>query len=840
MIKMNKRGYYFTLDALIALALIFGVLLTMNNLTQERSQTPDIQRDLVESLSSLKISEINNSYAKTLRQQNKTSENFTVLEQIIEYHAKDMPEGKNLAQSIFNEIGTNKNIGMWFGDELIVSNNETPVRNSTNVWTSRQVIRGIEKSTEKSIRGYSAKAQLVKSKNKEYHYFGGYIGEGNITMEIPCHGQVEGIRLEIATNNNFDIYINGNYSGHYENSTSERNPSKYDLSSYSQRFHEGANTIKLVGDDLYIAGGSLELIYNVSQPYNLSNKYSFPGIEGLINIYDGFYVPGNLTNMNIHLHMDNNYTSFLRLGNQTIFNGSTSGEETIEINNSYLSSKLDYGKMSKKTIPLRLGLENASYLLENYVGIGDVFSVTDISGSMQDGCSGGGFWCCLFDGCGDPASCEGCGGTWEEKLTAVKQANDQFIDSILNITGNQVGLVGYETEVSDYDTHNLSTNHSSLYSKVDDWIAEGGTCICCGINEATNRLKNTSEQRERSIVVMSDGEANEQCSEQGTGNAKQDAVQAACDAYYNHDITVHAVGFGSSADESTLQDIADCGQGNYYYGNVENIVNLYENISKEIINASYEKQTISSTGEALTKLYPDSYIEYNYETQDLPYGLFITSESNNFNSSSIANFYVPENSSVASAKVLSYSGPKWTQSVSIYNESWETVYNISNYGKEYIELGDPYTIEIPPEKIKKGNNKIRLKTGLSSYNSSSSSSSDKVIYTIIKQALGYSPIAASSEGCNWTIEFDDLSNTTIAVPENNNNTQECYYTSDNTNYDTNDAIAIATYELLKELDFDSDNRVDSRFSENDMAIETNGIKGIPYTTSAEVEIITWA
>ena len=842
---MNKRGYYFTLDAMIGLVIILGVLMTVNTVKQEeQTSSPDIQRDLIETLTSLKMSEINNSYAETLRQENKTSENFTVLEQIVEYHARDMSEGKELTESIFQNLETSRNFGMWFDGELIASNNESPLRNSTKVWSSRQFIRGIEKSEGEGIRGYSAKAQLIKSKDKEYHYFGGYFGEGNISLKIDCKGSVENVALEIATNKNFDIYINGEFSGHYENSSTERNPSKYDISSYSERFVEGENIVKLAGEDLYVAGGHLKITYNSSQPYNRTNRYHFPGIEGLINVYDGFYVPGNLTNMNISLHMDNNYSSFLKIGNTTVFNGSTTGEETIKINNTELSSELDYSKISKKTIPLRLGLENASYLFERVKGIGDVFSVTDISGSMCGTCSGGDSDCCtnwFWDVCNnDQPQCESCGGVCEDSVYNVKDANKVFIDSILNITGNQVGLVGYEADVSNDDVHHLSTNKSSLDNQVDEWDAVGGTCICCGINEAANRLSNVSDNRVKSILVMSDGEANYECSQQGTGDPKQDAIQSACDAYNNHDITVHAVGFGSNADEATLQDIADCGRGGYYYGTVENIISLYENISEEIINASYEKQTITSTGEAITKLYPDSYIEFDYEKEELPFGLYITSESKNFNSSSMTNFYVPKNSTVAEARAISYSGPKWTKSLGVYdNGSWDSVYNLSKYNEKYIKLGDPYTVNIPSEKIVQGNNVIGLKTGLSPYNSSSSSPADKIIYTVIKKALGYSPVSSTSEGCDWIIEFDDLTNTTLEVPENNNNTQTCYFTNEKISYDENDAIAKATYDLLKELDFDSDNRVNSKFSENDMNIETSGIKGIPYTTSAEVEIRIW-
>jgi hypothetical protein len=34
----------------------------------------------------------------------------------------------------------------------------------------------------------------------------------------------------------------------------------------------------------------------------------------------------------------------------------------------------------------------------------------------------------------------------------------------------------------------LSNNQTSLENRIDQWVANGGTCICCGIDDAMNRL----------------------------------------------------------------------------------------------------------------------------------------------------------------------------------------------------------------------------------------------------------------------------------------------------------------------------------------------------------------
>ena len=82
---------------------------------------------------------------------------------------------------------------------------------------------------------------------------------------------------------------------------------------------------------------------------------------------------------------------------------------------------------------------------------------------MAPGCSGASFWCCLFtsDFCGSSPTGSSCGGTLEDKISAAKQANDIFIEAVLNNSGNKVGLVGYADAAPNSDYHNLSEDNVS-------------------------------------------------------------------------------------------------------------------------------------------------------------------------------------------------------------------------------------------------------------------------------------------------------------------------------------------------------------------------------------------
>ena len=69
----------------------------------------------------------------------------------------------------------------------------------------------------------------------------------NISVEIDYEGTLIDMSFEIAINDEFDIYINGNHSGHYAASPSDTIPAIYDPS-YETYFSEGTNLIEFIGE----------------------------------------------------------------------------------------------------------------------------------------------------------------------------------------------------------------------------------------------------------------------------------------------------------------------------------------------------------------------------------------------------------------------------------------------------------------------------------------------------------------------------------------------------------------------------------------------------------------
>lgn len=872
--KRNKKGYYFSLDAFIALVIVLGVILFIKPGIKQVTIEEHAHEDLMFVLSELKISEINNSYAEYLRTNGfveEGDENISVLEYASKLYATgDITNSSNLIESILvDDLNiTNKNIIIYFGGIPFAGVSNIPIEDAEDVQATRQIISGIQHvGAGNSTKGFSARAFLTSSNRVDYFYFGGYIGDGNISVKV--EDDLVGASIEGAFGGNFTLYINNQSAGTY--APTPNVPYSINLASHLDKFNETDNYVEFRSpSNVYIAGGYLKTVHNNSNFSSVNPRRYIPGIEGFINIYDSFYVPSNIDSMEVFLHYNSSYNIFMTIGNKTIYEGNISDGHNGVINwlnDGYLSAIFagNYNELQNQTVPFRIGLSNVSYV-QNITLNSDVYSVTDLSGSMCDCSDPSQSWICGWDpnnmaccrynqlACETSTSCDP-GSYCTAGIYEAKDANDLFIDSVLNISGNRVGLVGYSSTAPSGYSHSLSNNSTSLKAEVESWYAVGSTCICCGINSAASSLNSQANPGSiRSLVIMSDGVANVECSQQGStpdlnGNgqvddAGDDAIKAACDAYNNYNITVYSVGFGSSADSETLEEIGtSCGGRGYFDAQtLEQLTEIYQEIAQNIIEASYVEQTITGAPGVHTAIYPDSYIHVQY-TQNIPYGLVISTETPVFgNNISQGSFDIPQNSTPIKARIISYSGSKWTNLAQLNNSitsGWSTIFNLSDYGLNFTSLGDPYFVNIPKEKIAIGNNTVKVGTGLSPGDVSGGSEYNKVIYSLAKDVSSYSPILPQAEGCTWNIEFEDSTTTLVSVPANYTGSNLCWYNSTGVYYPINDAISDAISRLLEDLDLNSNNKIDAKFSDNDLSMSAIEIAGIPFPWETEVQIITW-
>ncbi len=254
------------------------------------------------------------------------------------------------------------------------------------------------------------------------------------------------------------------------------------------------------------------------------------------------------------------------------------------------------------------------------------------------------------------------------------------------------------------DAHDFTNDLTELSAFVNDSETWYETCICCGIIRATNMfIAQSPPGRIRSMAVMSDGRANRGCAGMGpgmTGDAIEDTVQAACNAYNNHGIIIYTVGFGADVDADTLNRTALCANGTYFDArDTSMLMDAYRAIAAQLLNLSYRYQVIETRGANQTILYPDSYLQFTYtpKSEPLEYRDLITTVETDAFPSCSGQFQVPAALTPLNVKVTSYSGNLWTSGVTIDNGTgnWP-VFNLSYFGNSFSSLGDPYVIEFDP------------------------------------------------------------------------------------------------------------------------------------------------
>ena len=907
-----KKAVFFTIDSLLASGIVIIAIFLVSNFYSVEQQKVNVNyasQDLVRVFSTMSVGGISNSYTQSLITSGDITDlNNTILEQIGDFWANDKIElAKNFTRNLTEDIFPSQ-----YGFSVLVNGEEIYSRNlplKKALVSSRKIISGIAKA--KPTEGFTARVLLSGIKSKKtnaYAYFGGYEGDGNLTKKLVLPIDVISFNssyLEVDAGGNFNLYINGFFSGSYTKASGGGGSmlaDKWNLSNaYLVNFRAGENTINVnfTSGTPYIAGGFLRVTY-VTSSYNDTQKqgyekYMFPGIDGIINLYSSVYSPGAVNNMLVFLNYSSNYTTYLRLGNITIYEENPNGAvKSVTIANSTLKTLLDYSSFNQKTVPLRLGITNATTLGGN----ADAMLVSDVSGSMDwcsqisseswggwkldnnKGCllSGGNWYWGNYNftpnygysdynrtiwnngtnnlcGCRYHTICQGD----TRKLDIYIDSSKQFVDVLFNVSGNKLGLVEFSDNYGNVYKDNclssspttapftdsivrfndITSNKQQIRSKIDTTEAWWGTCTCCGINRAVNiTLNQSSQSRKKYIVLMSDGAANVQCAQQPNSTATADAVQSAWDAC-NKNISVYTIGFGNDADAATMQRM-NCSGGKFYNAiDTSKLQQAYNEIAGEINKLSFSGQIVNVSGAlARSAVFPNSYIEFNYtapETQfnKLPLGFETDRFGNNISSGTLT---VYANTSVLDAKVTSYSGSKWTDNLVV---NGNILYRLSDYGTDYQILGDPFAVNIPIGNINQGANSITISTGTNSSASTGGSSDNRVIYTLLLNGFAdYSSVVAKADGCSWAVSFEDGTSTTIKVPSNYNGADVCSYSSKT--YDANDALDNVAYSLFSNLDIDKDGKLDINIDENNLNVNTLTISKIPSLWGpAIIEIRVW-
>lgn len=904
----NKKGIYYTLDAILAGFLLIGVVIILLNADFETSlneQQLHLARDLMNGLDELKIYEMDNSFLEQeINNGNITDIEQSLIELIGYYWATNQSHKSEIVFNILaeNVLKDNYGVRLTINEELIFLKD---INDSNDIYVTSRLISGIDEGVP--LLGASSSAYLKRIKNKKsssYAYLGGFVGQGNISFlgePLPTNtnsSNIEMIYLEGDFAEDFYFYINEQQCqrepGQNLFSVTKENLSidSWVLDDCKEFVQSGKNlfTIEFQGDlvDSYVSGGLVRIDYRTNELQEVKDygflRYDFPSITGLANLFDSFYIPGALKNIEIQLVYETNDSAYLTIGERIIELNNPEGElepgiignvtendkkmYNITLTNDFLKNQvnLDFDLISNNTVPLRF----ASYdLIQKVIesGDADVVLISDYSGSMMRAIDN---W-----GMGNRRSrCENALEDSETRRTDLATClNKEFADNILNYTGNRLWPVYmHDDEIVYYDnSEDLEAIKGYMKSFQN---GRGGSCISCAINQAYEILDyHSNESREKFVILMTDGvpthcpedgceegisviySSNEEChgicnSPGGCSSSQIDVMCNNCidnpggaeSLYFSSqrlrddlNTTIFSVGFGPfenvcSFAGDVLTEVSTIGNGTYQHSqNNEELQLIYENISMEILTRiDQQNQTVNVRGvEVNSNLLKNSYIDFEFEPLIMPPApgkISVNIEEPLTECSNTVNIY--EGLEIVDAKVTSYSGSRWSDLVV---SNGVTVFNLSDYYVPYPRLGDPFQIQVPVNTLNEGQNSLVLGTGSSPENKSSCSAHNKFIYTVlIPSATMRTDVKTITEGCTWTVDFEDGDQQIINVPSDYEGEEECFYQPGNVQFNENDTYAVAMYDLLTQLDTNSNGRLIVNINELDLEVTTTILENVPF------------
>lgn len=508
--KMKKKAVYFTIDAIIGVTIILfslALISTFSVTQREEANVQFLSSDLVKVFTHLKVNDLNNNFTKTLIANGSiTRLNNSVFEQLGEFWAEG---NDDIAQQFIANI-SDELIADVFGFSILLDGEVMYTNNkqlNNLLISSRKIISGIAK--DRPVEGFTSRAFLKSIKEKKfttYAYYGGFVGQGNITVfidDIPSGVSILDMELELDAGSLFNFFVNGNPClGPYTPSGGTMTADKWNITSCQGSLALGSQnnfTVEFPGAivNSFIGGGFVKVTYLTDQfiPFNGDNTSTtwLPEIRGIINLFSSFYVPGTLDDLEVYLHyfaISTNATNtlFISIANQTVarFPNST-GEGNVTLTNINLTPLLNYAQLGEKTVPIRIGFENVSFF-SIFEGNADVGLITDVSGSMDDAMNS--------TATGTLRNCEDVDFTQPttRRISVAKCLDKEFAADIVNISGNKVGLVSFNSDTVSgdtvYPTTSLGTINTTVGTSIPltGYTAGGGTCICCGIESAKDIL----------------------------------------------------------------------------------------------------------------------------------------------------------------------------------------------------------------------------------------------------------------------------------------------------------------------------------------------------------------
>ena len=905
-----RKAQLVELDLALALLLLIGGVLLLKGLYIQPHDTPQLQTtadDAVDLLRAREVQDLGEDYLQELQAKTasagmdiKPNESIARTIAMLLITAQEpgaqettlMQAAENLSRTALETImgpRDHYNVTLLSADRryTLASSNEP----ATIATQARTMLSGLQ--VGKTISGYTAAAHIshASSTRAATYDFGGFVGQGNITATIELPAAPTGLRIEGDFHDNFTISINGNAPCQAISIPQPADPflavTSEDLTQdCAHELHAGSNTARIAftgpeNERHYIGGGYLQATYPSDSTYeespSITRTKHLPGIEGVFNLYDAIYMPGELTSMRIRLHYKANHTKadntvFFTLGDKTLWkDDSSTTEQYVTIDDEDLhAAGIRYEDYENKTIPYRLGYDNGT-MKKLVASVIDAALITDISGSMG--------W--QFDNnyagvdITDCADQEALQENTTSRISVARCASKDFATLLLAPNEaldepNRLSLISYAT--STHESMPFTQESSEANTTIEGYEPlEGGaanTCICCGIIDATKRFEEDALHQgdpdiTRAMLIMTDGVANRHgtCADvlgedigdlDGDGTAGGDddyAIAAACRAKNTINASIYVVGLGREdvMDEDALKAMAACDNITHYHpANTPGALQqIYNDIARDIIRtADYNAQTISfSEVDPQAELYPDSTITYTYKPYPLPgmYGrLLIDGRKKPFGEGDPCDstgISFPLALEPLEGTVLSYSGNHWTDCLEVNGKK---LYDLTDMGEDYQQLGDPFAIGIPPGTMDRGPNTIGLRTADATERPTGCSPANELLYTAtIKSAITLQDAYPRAEGCEWSVEGPS-GTTTLKLPEDYAGANRCSYTTQSISHDDQDAWQALGNEIFSSLDIDGDGSMDVDIEQEGLKLNLEEQDDIPYLWGpALLEVSVW-
>jgi uncharacterized protein YegL len=246
--------------------------------------------------------------------------------------------------------------------------------------------------------------------------------------------------------------------------------------------------------------------------------------------------------------------------------GSTSTNQLVSVTKSINTTKITSEDEAEVTLTVKGTPQQTTTVKPN-----DIVLIIDKSGSMS----------------------------YDNRLEAAKNAAKEFID-LLDLTKHRVGIVDFSDTAS---TFPLTTDANAAKAYIDQIRLGGSTNTGDAVRKATSLLVNHRPEAQPTIVILTDGAAN------NFNDAKQSADEAknAGIVFYSIALLAPDEDPNQSAPNLLLQEMATSATHHYFVLGSIGLPDIYKKIVQEIGLASAYNVTITDTVAPEFEIVPDSY-----------------------------------------------------------------------------------------------------------------------------------------------------------------------------------------------------------------------------------------